>query len=80
MDRDKKRLYDLLRSYHWLIKAFRTYLGFHYQLNNTYPGVNALTLGFILIDLANRFEDKRSGPEIAEIRKYCRPAPFSLAE
>jgi tetratricopeptide (TPR) repeat protein len=67
----EKRLRTSYDSYHWLIKAFRTYLkGFRYQLNDTYPGVNALTLGFILIDLANRFEDKKDpDPEIAEIRE-----------
>lgn len=67
----EKRLRTSYDSYHWLIKAFRTYLkGFRYKLNDTYPGVNALTLGFILIDLANRFEDKKDpDPEIAEIRE-----------
>ena len=67
----EKRLQTSYDSYHWLVKAFRTYLkGFRYNLNDTYPGVNALTLGIILIDLANRFEDKKDpDPEIAEIRE-----------
>ena len=67
----EKRLLTSYDSYHWLIKAFRTYLkGFRYNLNDAYPGVNALTLGIILIDLANRFEDKKDpDPEIVEIRE-----------
>ena len=68
-DKDK-RLRTAYDSYHWLVKAFRTYLkGFQCDLDNTYPGVNALTLGIILIDLANRFEDKQDpDPEIVQIR------------
>lgn len=67
----EKRLRTSYDSYHWLVKAFRTYLkGFRYKLNDTYPGVNALTLGIILIDLANRFEDKKDpDPEITEVRE-----------
>jgi tetratricopeptide (TPR) repeat protein len=66
----EKRLQTSYDSYHWLVKAFRTYLkGFRYNLDDAYPGVNALTLGIILIDLANRFEDKKDpDPEIVEIR------------
>ncbi|MCI0550344.1 MAG: DUF4071 domain-containing protein [Anaerolineae bacterium] len=69
-DKDK-RLRTAYDSYHWLVKAFRTYLkGFQCDLDNTYPGVNALTLGIILIDLANRFEDKQDpDPEIVQIRE-----------
>ena len=67
----EKRLRTSYDSYHWLVKAFRTYLkGFRYNLDDAYPGVNALTLGIILIELANRFEDKKDpDPEIAEIRE-----------
>ena len=66
-----KQLRTAFDSYHWLIKAFRTYLkGFYYDLNNTYPGVNALTLGSLLINLADHFEDKKSpDPEITQIRE-----------
>ena len=69
-DKDK-RLRTAYDSYHWLVKAFRTYLkGFQCDLDNTYPGVNALTLGIILIDLANHFEDKQDpDPEIGQIRE-----------
>jgi tetratricopeptide (TPR) repeat protein len=69
-DKDK-RLRTAYDSYHWLVKAFHTYLkGFKCDLDNTYPGVNALTLGIILIDLANHFEDKQDpDPEIVQIRE-----------
>ncbi|HZM24074.1 MAG TPA: TRAFs-binding domain-containing protein [Anaerolineales bacterium] len=69
-DKDK-RLRTAYDSYHWLVKAFHTYLkGFKCDLDNTYPGVNALTLGIILIDLANHFEDTQDpDPEIVQIRE-----------
>ncbi|MEA3209679.1 MAG: hypothetical protein QOE70_2736 [Chthoniobacter sp.] len=68
-DRDK-RLRTAYDSYHWLVKAFRTYLkGFQCNLDNTNPGVDALILGVILMDLAKRFEDKQDpDPEIVQIR------------
>jgi len=67
-DKDR-RMRTAYESYHWLIKAFNTYLkGYRYDLNTTYPGVNALTLGTLLIDLAERYEDKQDpDPEIAQI-------------
>lgn len=57
---DKKlRLQTAFESYHWLLKAFDTYLkGYRLDLDQFYPGVNALTLGTILVHLADRFDDK----------------------
>jgi tetratricopeptide (TPR) repeat protein len=67
----EKRMRTAFESYHWLVKAFNTYLkGYRFDLDNTYPGVNALTLGTILVDLADRYDDKEDpDPDIIEIRK-----------
>jgi tetratricopeptide (TPR) repeat protein len=67
----EKRLRASYDSYHWLVKSFHTYLkGFRCNLNDAYPGVNALTLGIILNNLANQFQDKKEpDPEIAGIQE-----------
>jgi len=64
------RLQAAFDSYHWLIKSFETYLrGYRCDLNNSYPGVNALTLGKVIIYLADRFDDKKApDPEIDWVR------------
>ena len=66
-----KRMKSAFDSYHWLIKAADIYLkGFHIDLNNTYPGVNALTLSTIAVHLADKFDDKKDpDPDITRIRK-----------
>jgi hypothetical protein len=44
--------------------------GFHIDLNNYYPGVNALTLCTIVVHLADKFDDKKDpDPDIARIRQ-----------
>ncbi|MEP6895237.1 MAG: hypothetical protein ABI986_06490, partial [Chloroflexota bacterium] len=44
--------------------------GYHVNLNEFYPGVNALTLATILVDLANRFDDSDSpDPDIEWVRR-----------
>jgi hypothetical protein len=65
-----KRLASAFKAYHWLIKAFQTYLkGYKIDLDKYYPGVNALTLATILIHLADQFDDKEDpDPEIRGIR------------
>jgi tetratricopeptide (TPR) repeat protein len=65
------RLKTAFESYHWLLKAFETYLkGYRLNLDETYPGVNALTLGMILVHLADQFDDKKQpDPEIAWVRE-----------
>ena len=57
-------------SYHWLLKSFQTYLrGYRLDLDECYPGINAHTLGTILVQLADQFEDKsQPDPEIQEVR------------
>jgi tetratricopeptide (TPR) repeat protein len=64
------RLRAAFDSYHWLIKALQTYLkGWRSDLDQTYPGANALTLGEILIYLADQFDDKQQpDPEIEWVR------------
>lgn len=64
------RLKTAFESYHWLIKAFETYLkAYRIDLDQTYPGVNALTLGWTLAHLADQFDDKDApDPEIQWIR------------
>ncbi|HET9908452.1 MAG TPA: tetratricopeptide repeat-containing protein [Anaerolineales bacterium] len=67
------RLKTAFESYHWLIKAFETYLkGYRIDLDqsNTTPGVNALTLGTILIYLADKFDNQtQPDPEITWVRE-----------
>ncbi len=65
-----QRLRAAFDSYHWLVKAFETYLkGYRSDLDQTYPGANALTLAEILIYLADKFDDKQQpDPEIEWIR------------
>ena len=68
---DKKRLKTAYESYHWLIKAFDTYVkGYRIDLNQFYPGVNAVTLGSILTHLADLFDDAEDpDPDIVDIRE-----------
>ncbi|HSG43731.1 MAG TPA: TRAFs-binding domain-containing protein [Anaerolineales bacterium] len=66
----EKRLKTAFDSYHWLLKSVDTYMdGFRVDLNNTYPGVNALTLSKILVELAEKYDDPESpDPEIVWVR------------
>jgi len=66
----EKRLRTAFDSYHWLIIAIDTYMrGYRTNLNEYYPGINALTLSTILVDLANRFDDPKSpDPDIEWVR------------
>ena len=66
----KKRLKRAFESYHWLIKAVDIYIkGFKIDLNDYYPGINAYTLSTIAVQLAERFDSKKSpDPDIARIR------------
>ncbi len=66
-----KRIKTAFDSYHWLIRATDIYMrGFHFDLNNTYPGVNALTLSTIAVHLADKFDDKQDpDPDISRIRE-----------
>lgn len=65
-----KRMKAAFESYHWLIKAIDIYLkGYRIDLNNYYPGVNALTLSTIAVHLADKFDNKKDpDPDIARIR------------
>ncbi len=66
----QKRMKAAFDSYHWLIKSIDIYLrGYHLDLNNYYPGVNALTLSTIAVHLADLFDDKKDpDPDIKRIR------------
>ena len=66
-----KRLKASFEAYHWLIKSVDTYLkSYRIDLNNYYPGVNALTLSAIAIHLADRFDDQEDpDPDITRIRE-----------
>jgi tetratricopeptide (TPR) repeat protein len=66
-----KRMKSAFDSYHWLIKSADIYLnGFHNDLNDYYPGVNALTLSTIALYLADKFDDKKDpDPDITRIRR-----------
>ncbi len=67
----EKRLRTAFDSYHWLMKSYQIYVrGFRTDLDQFYPGINALTLGTILVYLADRFDDKDDpDPEIEIIRE-----------
>ena len=67
----EKRLRTAFESYHWLVKSYQIYVrGFRTDLDQFYPGINALTMATILVHLADRFDDKDDpDPEIAIIRE-----------
>jgi len=67
----EERLQIAFESYHWVIKAFETYLkGYRTDLNQFYPGVNAVTLGSLLVSLADRFDDSEDpDPDIVSVRE-----------
>ncbi len=67
-----KRLKAAFESYHWLLKAIDIYLkGYRLDLNQFYPGVNALTLSTMVVELANKFDDPKSpDPEIVWVRNH----------
>ena len=64
------RIKAAFESYHWLIKSFETYLkAYRLDLDQMYPGVNALTLGTVLIHLADKYDNKKEpDPEITWVR------------
>ncbi|HXF84167.1 MAG TPA: TRAFs-binding domain-containing protein [Anaerolineales bacterium] len=70
IEKREDRLKTAFESYHWLLKSIDTYLkAYRLDLNQSYPGINALTLSTILVELANRFEDPQNpDPEIKRIR------------
>jgi tetratricopeptide (TPR) repeat protein len=76
----KLRLRTAFDSYHWLLKSFQTYLrGYRLDLDEFYPGVNALTLGTIIVHLADQFEDQaQPDPEIQEVRELLSELRGSL--
>lgn len=67
----EKRLRTAFDSYHWLMKSYQIYVrGFRTDLDQFYPGINALTLATILVHLADMFDDKDDpDPEIEIIRQ-----------
>ena len=71
MEDPEKRLQMAFESYHWLMKSYQIYArGFHADLDQFYPGINALTLATILVYLADKFDDKKyPDPEIEVIRE-----------
>ncbi len=66
----KARIKAAFNSYHWLIKSADIYIkGFRIDLNNYYPGVNALTLCTIIVYLADKYDNKKDpDPDIIRIR------------
>lgn len=70
VENKEARLKTAFDSYHWLLKAVDTYMkGFRVDLNQIYPGVNALTLSTMLVDLAAKYDDPKSpDPEILWVR------------
>ncbi len=75
-----KRLKTAFDSYHWLLRAIDTYMrGYRVDLNQCYPGGNALTLSTILVELAAKYEDPESpDPEIMWVRNNLEELRGSL--
>ena len=75
------RIRTAFESYHWLLKSFQTYLrGYRLDLDEYYPGINAYTLGRLLVHLADQFEDKaQPDPEIQAVRELLPELGGSLA-
>jgi tetratricopeptide (TPR) repeat protein len=64
----EKRIQEAYEANHWLVKSIHTYLkGYYADLNNTYPGINALTLSIILDHLTKYFKDD-DDPDVAIIQ------------
>jgi tetratricopeptide (TPR) repeat protein len=65
---NEERLKEAFDASHWLMMSIQTYLkGYYSDLNNYYPGINALTLSIILEHLADKF-DEEGDPDIKAIR------------
>jgi tetratricopeptide (TPR) repeat protein len=66
----EQRLKAAFESYHWLIRAFETYLrAYRLDLDQLYPGINALTLGTILVHLADKYDNNdEPDPDITWVR------------
>jgi tetratricopeptide (TPR) repeat protein len=83
-----ERLKTAFDSYHWLLKSIDTYLkgyrvaflkGYRVDLDQYYPGVNALTLSTILVELAQKFENPESpDPEITWVKNNLEELRGSL--
>jgi len=75
------RLKAAFESYHWLIKSANTYIkGYRKDLNESYPGVNALTMSMIAVHLADKFDDKKDpDPEIVALRRVLPELRYSLS-
>ncbi len=65
---EKTRLQEAFDASHWLVKSIQTYLkGFYYDLNEYYPGINALTLSIILDHLAEQY-DEGDDPDVQAVQ------------
>lgn len=52
------RLQEAFNAYQWVIKSIDTYLhGFHFDLNIHEPGIKALNMSCLLLELADRYDD-----------------------
>ncbi len=77
---EERRLQEAFNAYHWLLRSIQTYLqGYRYNLNESYPGINAFTLATILLHLADRYDDPEDpDPEITSMRKILPQIQGSL--
>jgi len=66
---DERREYAF-HAYQWIVKSIDTYLkGFHLDLNTHEPGIKALNMACILIELSDEFDTmEQSCPDIQRIR------------
>lgn len=69
-DQNERRAAAFL-TYPWLIKAIDTYLNcFHSNLNTHEPGIKAYSLGKVLVNLADEYDDKcNPSADISRIRQ-----------
>jgi tetratricopeptide (TPR) repeat protein len=76
----EKRLQAASAASHLLVESFETYLRCYLaDLNEVYPGVNAVTLGAILTHLADRFDDPDDpDPDMKQVREKQLPLRGAL--
>lgn len=80
VEKTEDRQKTAFESYHWLLKSIDMYLkGYRVDLNEYYPGINAFTLSYLLVELADRFENPESpDPEIIWVKENLEELRGSL--
>lgn len=77
----KQRREAAFSAYHWAVKSIDTYLeGFHFDMNIHEPGIKALNMACVLLELADEFDDSQNpDPDIQRIRAMVPDLRSTLA-